>query len=85
MDAHGGAALTAADLYSIADLVHKPEAATAASSIRSRPDLARQRIGDVTSVLHLANDLITSDPASYSTWPVGMGQCVRGQLGDGDD
>ena len=62
MHPHCGASPPGADLDSIADLMHDPKSATAVGRIRGGPDHARLRIGDLTLVLHLANDRIIGDP-----------------------
>ena len=59
---HCGASGPGADLHSIAGLIHDPKPAAAARRIGGGPDSARLRIGDLTLVLHLADDFIIGDP-----------------------
>jgi len=72
------------DLDLVADLMHDPKPAAATGRIRGGPEPARQRIGDLALILHLADDLITGDPQRQGPWPAGVSQRVSGQFGNRD-
>jgi hypothetical protein len=84
MHPHCGTGRPGADLDSIAGLMHDPKPAAAAWRIGGGPDRACQRIGDLTLVLHLANDFVIGDPQRQCSRPAGMSQRVRGQLAGRD-
>ena len=82
MHPHRGVSSPSADFDSIADLMHDPKSAATVRKVGGGPDCARQWIGDLTVVVHLANDLIVGDPHRQCPRPAGMGQRVSGQFAD---
>ena len=67
----------AAGLHQVTDLVDEPKPVTAAR-VRWQGAPAGQRIGDVATVLDLADQLIPRGPDGQDTASVGVAESVRG-------
>src|SRR5690242_18786024 len=78
-----GACLAGSGLDKITDLVDEPEA-VAAQQLIGRGAVPGQRIGELASVGHLADDLSSGRPDLHRSAAVRVAQAVGGKFADGE-